>query len=269
MNRRRSAVITGAAGGLGAAFARRLASEEYELLLTDSDSNRLNILADELSRNGAHVRHFVVDLASNRDVDLLVDVISREDDIKLLINNAGFGLVCKFQSVEINRVIDMVRVHITSSLRLCRAVLPQMIKAGDKAGIINVASAGAFTRFPRDASYIASKAYMIAFTECLALDLVDTRVNVQALCPAWIATEFTRGAELTKIGYRSPIPKWLFSSPESVVKSSLNALQRGQVTHIPSFRARIAIWLIGSAPAQWGLSQLRSCGMGSPPMPGD
>ena len=57
MNRRRSAVITGAAGGLGAAFARRLASEGYDLLLTDSNSNHLNILADELSRNGAHVRH--------------------------------------------------------------------------------------------------------------------------------------------------------------------------------------------------------------------
>jgi short-subunit dehydrogenase len=200
MNRRRSAVITGAAGGLGAAFARRLAREGYDLLLTDSNSHSLNILVDELSRNGSHVRHFAADLANDGDVDLLVDTISRDEDIKLLINNAGFGLVCKFQSVEINRVIDMVRVHITSSLRLCRAVLPQMIKAGDNAGIINVASAGAFTRFPRDASYIASKAYMIAFTECLALDLVGTSVHVQALCPAWIATEFTRGAELAMTG---------------------------------------------------------------------
>lgn len=269
MNRRRSALITGAAGGLGAAFARRLAREGYDLLLTDSNSNSLNILVDELSRNGSHVRHFAADLANDGDVDLLVDTISRDEDIKLLINNAGFGLVCKFQSVEINRVMDMVQVHITASLRLSRAVLPQMIKTGDNAGIINVASAGAFTRFPRDASYIASKAYMIAFTECLALDLVGTSVRVQALCPAWIATEFTRGAELAKIGYKSPIPKWLFSSPESVVDSSLHALRRGQVTHIPSVRARIAIWLIGSAPGQWLLAQLRNRGMGSTPMPGD
>jgi uncharacterized protein len=269
MNGRRLAVITGSAGGLGAAFARHLASEGYDLLLTDSDSSRLTILADELNGNGTRVRLFAADLANERDVDRLVEAISLEEDIQLLINNAGFGLVCKFQSVEINRVIDMVRVHITASLRLIRAVLPNMIKAGNNAAIVNVASAGAFTRFPRDASYIASKAYMIAFTECLALDLVGTHVNVQALCPAWIATEFTRGAELAKIGYTSPIPKWLFSSPESVVESSLNALRRGQVTHIPSVRARIAIWLIGSAPGQWVLSQLRNRGMGSSPMPGD
>ena len=127
MTNQRTAVVTGAAGGLGSAFAHRLARDGYGLLLTDSNTDRLDILADDLRRSGARVRHISANLANEQDVDRLVEAISLDDTIQLLINNAGFGLVCKFQSVAIDLVIDMVHVHITASLRLCRAVLPQML----------------------------------------------------------------------------------------------------------------------------------------------
>ena len=263
-----TAVITGAAGGIGSAFARHLAAEGYDLFLTDKDSTSLEILSDELRHLGVRLRSVPANLSCEQDVDKLLAYVCAENNIQLLVNNAGFGLVCRFQRVNINDVLDMINVHVVATLRLSRAILPQMISGGGGA-IINVASIGAFARFPRDASYIASKAYLVAFTECLALDLVGTNVSVQALCPGWVVTDFTQRSLLAKGGYKSPVPEWLHSTPDEVVKSSLRALRRGKVIHIPSMKARLAVFLIASSCVKWFLAFLRRAGMGSKLVAGD
>ena len=261
--------VSGAAGGLGRAFARHLAKSGYKLLLTDRDEDQLTLFANQLRLDGVQVQHIIADLAKPGDLQRVVEALTAVDDLDVLINNAGFGLVCKFQNVDLQTVIDMVQVHIVANLTITRTVLPRMITRA-QGSIINVASAGAFLRFPRDAAYIASKAHIVAFTECLALDLVSTGVRVQALCPAWITTDFTQGTELVKVGYKSPIPKWFHISPETVVASSLRALtSAGPVTHIPTVKARVAIACIGSTLGRWLLAQMRKLGMGQKPMRGD
>ena len=240
MNRRRSAVITGAAGGLGAAFARRLASEEYELLLTDSDSNRLNILADELSRNGAHVRHFVVDLASNRDVDLLVDVISREDDIKLLINNAGFGINKAFTVSQLDAEQQLLDVLVRTPMRLMHVALPLM-KQRNKGVVINVSSVASFIA---GGTYSASKSYLTVLSESLHTELAGTNVKVSALCPGFTRTEFHQRGRMSMKGL--PSFMWL-DSDELVAKSWSDAL-KGEAISIPGWQYQLLVFVIKRLP---------------------
>lgn len=268
MAQTRTAVITGAAGGLGVAFCRRLATTGYDLVITDCNASSLTRLANELRAKGVTVRSIVADLSDDKAVQELASSLASDNSIDLLVNNAGFGLVCKFQSVAIERVVAMVQVHCVAALRLSRAILPQMISNGHGA-IINVASAGAFLRFPRDAAYIASKSYLVAFTECLALDLIGTGIQTQALCPAWLATDFTSRVDLAASDYKSPIPRWLLSTPESVVARSLQSLASGQRVVVPNMKARLAITVLGSAFGQWLLAHLRKLGFGQKKMPGD
>jgi short-subunit dehydrogenase len=244
------AAITGATGGLGSSFARALSSKGYELILTDRDQGALDRLAGDLS---GHVETVAADLSASEDVDRLA---ARLTDVDLLVNNAGFGTFSMFAESNLARELDMVAVHVLASMRLCRAAIPGMIERR-RGSVINVASAGAFLRFPRDATYIGTKAFLVAFTECLAIELVGTGVTIQALCPAWVRTPFTDSGDYAKVGYRSPIPGWMFTSSDTVVTSSLEALGKGRVTHIPTIRARLVVPILGSRTGQALLASLR------------
>jgi uncharacterized protein len=231
MDTARTAAVTGAAGGLGAAFARSLAAQGYDLFLTDRDADALDVLTRDLQREG-HIRVAAVaaDLTRDADVERIKVLLAEIDDLSLLVNNAGFGTYSLFHEADLARQIEMVRVHIVASMGLCHAVLPGMI-ARRRGSIINVASAGAFMRFPRDATYIGTKSFLVAFTECLAIELVGTGVSVEALCPAWVHTSFSASGDYAKVGYQSPVPAWLFTSPERVVASALRSIGKGPVTH--------------------------------------
>jgi uncharacterized protein len=244
------AAITGAAGGLGSSFARALAGQGYELLLTDRPGDALDRLASALP---GRIDKVAADLTIAEDVERLA---ARLTDIDLLVNNAGFGTFSMFAESDLAREFDMVSVHVLATMNLCRTVLPAMVNQ-HSGSIINVASAGAFLRFPRDATYIGTKAFLVAFTECLAIELVGTGVAVQALCPGWVRTPFADSGDYARAGYQSPIPPWLFTSPETVVASSLKAIGKGRVTHIPTARTRFATRVLGSRVGQTALASMR------------
>lgn len=246
------AAVTGAAGGLGGAFARALASSGYQLILTDRDSPGLEALARDLG-NMVRVDTEVADLTATAD---LATFAGRLAGVELLVNNAGFGTYSMFADADLERQIAMVRLHVEAAMTLTHAALPGMIATG-RGAVINVASAGAFLRFPRDATYIGTKSFLVAFTECLAIELVETGVSVQALCPAWVRTGFADVGEYAAAAYRSPIPEWLFISPEEVVSASLAALGHSVIC-IPARRARFAVALLGSRPGRAGLAYLRA-----------
>lgn len=243
------AVVTGAAGGLGSAFAREIAARGYRLLLTDRDGAGLAALSASLPGS----RTVVADLSRPDDQERLASELA---DVDLLVNNAGFGTYAMFHEADLETQLAMVEVHVNAAMRLTRAALPGMVARGH-GSVINVASAGAFMRFPRDATYIGTKAFLVAFTECLAIELVGTGVTVQALCPAWVRTGFASRGDYSAVGYETPIPDWFFSDPERVVASSLNALGHGSTRHIPTLRGRLAVAAIGSRPGQALLAAAR------------
>ena len=180
-------------------------------------------------------------------------------DVAMLVNNAGFGTYALFHEADLDRQLDMVRVHVLATMRLCHVAIPGFI-ARRGGALINVASVSAFWRFRRDATYIGTKSFLVAFTECLALELQGTGVAVQAFCPAWVHTDFHRTKEYVKTGYTDappPFPEFLYISPDESVASALNALGRGRVVHTPTLRARATASFMGSRVGLGVLAALR------------
>ncbi|GAB4577461.1 MAG: SDR family oxidoreductase [Anaerolineales bacterium] len=236
-----TALITGASSGLGAAFARKLASQGYGLVLVARREKRLVQLATILQRQyPIHVEVLVADLAQAADFERVEKRIAELTNLELLVNNAGFGVPGKFAEVPLNRTLEMIDVHVGASTRLSRAALPGMIVRGG-GGIINVASIGAFIPRPQDAVYCATKAYLVAFSRALQGELEGTGVRVQVLCPGFVPTEFLDHPEYEALQVKGKIPQLLWTPVGVVVEESLRSLERGKVICIPGFKNRTIV----------------------------
>lgn len=237
---RRRALVTGASSGIGAAYARQLAAENVDLLLVARRQEKLEALAGELSgRSGVTVQVRSVDLADPEALAALVDEVAAGAPFDLLINNAGFGTRPHFAASDIERQVQMVRVHNEAALRLCRAALPAMVDAG-RGAIINVASISAYLPNPGTATYSATKAFLVAFSEGLAREVGAQGVQVQALCPGFTSSEFHDTPEYE--GFRrSQIPAFMWQTSEEVVDISLKALQKNRVIVVPGWPNRLLV----------------------------
>lgn len=243
-----TAFITGASSGIGAAFARQLAAQGYNLILVARRLDRLRALADELNqRESVCAEPLTADLTVPADVERLERCIAEHDSLTLLVNNAGFGTVGAFVKVPLAQHLAMIQVHIMATVRLCYAALPKMIQRRQGA-IINVSSTAAF--LPTSTTYGSTKAYLNLFSEALQLELRGTGVHVQALCPGLTHTEFHDSPE-----FQSPdnmvqkAPKFMWMSAEDVVATSLRMLGNGSVVCVPGVANRIMAAIAHSALA--------------------
>jgi short-subunit dehydrogenase len=232
----KTALITGASSGIGAAFARQLASQGYNLVLVARRHERLATLATDLQQQTS-CEILAADLSNPIDISRVEERIATLETLDMLINNAGFITGGRFARKEIARQIDMIQVHVMASKRLSRAALPGMIDRGQGA-IINVSSISAFNPVAGNETYGATKAYLNFFSKCLQAELRGTGIRVQALCPGYTYTEMTESLD------RSQIPKMVpWMSAEEVVEKSLHALKRNQVVYIPGFKNRLIVAL--------------------------
>jgi short-subunit dehydrogenase len=234
----RTALITGASSGIGAAFARQLAAEGYHLILVARRQERLAALADELQGQHCTIAEVLVaDLASSTDVKRVEQRIAELEDLELLVNNAGFGASGHFAQVDLTRQLDMIHVHIIASVCLTRAALPKMV-ARCRGAIINVSSVAGFVPMPGSATYSATKAYLNFFSEALQAELKGSGVRVQALCPGFTHTGFHDTTDHEGFD-KSQVPAPLWMSAEEVVRQSLTALGRNQVIYVPGLKNRL------------------------------
>jgi uncharacterized protein len=239
---RKTALITGASSGIGAAFARRLAADGYDLFLVGRREERLALLAGELeSLHSVVVRHLAADLSEPTDLEQVEQQVVALPHLDLLINSAGFGARGEFAGTDIDRQSAMIRLHVVAATRLTRVVLPGMILRG-QGGIVNVASLAAFVSLPGDAVYNATKAYLVSFSRTLHEELRGTGVRVQALCPGFTRSEFHAAQHLPESDL-ARIPAILWSPAAEVVASSLRALALGQVLCVPGWKNRVIIVL--------------------------
>lgn len=226
----RTALITGASSGIGAEYARQLASRGYNLVLVARREAELRALADELSAaNRIAAEGLAADLSVREDVDRVVARIEALPDLALLVNNAGFGSTGKFVTKEPQSQVDMVEVHIVATTRLTRAALPGMIGRGC-GGIINVSSVAAY--LPGNTMYASTKAWMIPFTQALNRELAGSGVKVQALLPGYTYTEFHDQPEFRHFR-RSSVPSALWLSADDLVSESLQGLAAGPGICVP------------------------------------
>jgi uncharacterized protein len=229
------ALVTGASSGLGEAFAERLAADGHDLIVVARREDRLRALADRLrDTHGAATEVLVADLTAPQDLRRVEARIATGPALELLVNNAGFGGYRPFLQLDPDRAEDLIRLQVLAVTRLARAALPAMVARG-RGALINVSSQLAFSAAlpspplpPGRAVYAATKAYVNAFTQLLAGELAETGVQLQALCPGVMRTEFyaRMGTDVNRLPMR-PL------EPSEVVSASLAGLQRGEVLCVP------------------------------------
>jgi len=249
------AVITGASSGIGEEFARQLASHGYDLVLVARRLERLETLAGKLRDvHQVECAAFEANLAHRYERDRLCDALEPEKArLEVLVNNAGFGTHGFFHETDLKRELEMIDVNCAAPVHLTKRVLPWMLER-HRGFVINVASLSAFTPGPVMAMYYASKAFLLSFSEALWEECRDTGVNVLALCPGPVRTEFQGTAGISPKARSSgtaPVPV------ERVVDDALRGLFDGKRVVIPGFQARIAAMLSRVVPTGRALKTVR------------
>lgn len=235
--------MTGASAGIGAAFARRLARDDWSLVLVARRLERLETLAEEVSkRHGIQARVLAADLAETEGLRrVCADVEAHPPD--LLVNNAGFGTVGRFAELDPEQEEREIRLNVLALVRLTRAALPGMVSRGSGA-VIQVSSLAGEAVAPYNATYGATKAFVTRFSEALFEELRGSGVRIQALLPGFTRTEFQERAGIDP----ELVPQFAWMSPEQVVEASLEALDRQQAICIPGVGNRMLAAVQSVAP---------------------
>lgn len=214
------AVVTGASAGLGAAYCRHLASTGSNVVLVARSAEAMTALASELERDhGVATMVLPTDLT---DRDARAALVERLDELEVhtLVNNAGFATLGEFAEIERARVSAEVELNVVALTELAHAVVPQMVARG-RGAIINVASTAAFQPIPEMATYAATKAYVLNFSNGLWGELRRTGVRVVCICPGPTETGFFSAAGNDDVMSNR-------RTPEQVVTATFDALARKQ-----------------------------------------
>jgi len=228
----KTALITGASSGIGAAFAGALAAAGCDLVLVARSADKLHALAQQLSQqHGRRVEVVVADLAKaspGARLKKTVDTLGLQVD--LLVNNAGFGTTGPFETLDPGREQEEIRLNTGAVVDLSRAFLPAMLAAGSGA-IINVASMAAFQPLPYMAVYGATKAFVWSFSDALWGECRGRGVHVMAVCPGPVDTAFFEAAGDAHL--RDTVPRASVVSAQQVVDEALRGLRRRNRLVVP------------------------------------
>lgn len=214
-------LITGASSGIGAAFARKLAARGRNVLLVARSEDKLIALCSELGRlTSIRAQYLTLDLEQpNAVAQLFEETQKRELEIEMLINNAGFGSMGDFAKLDLKRELEMIQLNITALVDLTQRFLLRM-RERKRGTIINVASTAGFQAVPYMATYAATKAFVLSFSEALWEENRLHGVHVMALCPGVTETNFFEASKMDRPPMRT------MQTPEEVVEAALRGLSR-------------------------------------------
>ncbi len=226
-----TALITGASAGLGAEFARQLAASGHNLVLVARRRERLEELAQQLhSDHGVDCQVIEADLSDPAAPQALFDeVAERGLQVDYLVNNAGIAGPGLLDERDWQKQAEFFQLMMTSVAHLCHLFVPGMQERG-YGRVINVASVAGRIPRPDGCNYGASKAYLIALSEALAVTLKGTDVKVCALCPGFTHTEFHESAGLQDM--KAAMPNWLWYPAEVVVADGIRAVEKGRPVYL-------------------------------------
>lgn len=233
---RKYALVTGASSGIGVAFAERLAHDGFDLIIVARRKDRLESLAQRIKENHhVNVEVFPADLGDHDSIRTVEKRIEEEPALEMLVNNAGFGGYMPFVELDPDKAEELINVKVLAVMRLTRAALPGMI-ARKSGSVINVSSRLAFSgplgssQLPKRATYAGANAYINTFTQLLQSEVEGTGVQMQALCPGVVATEFHSlvGADTSRF------PAAIVMQADELVDASLKGLKLGEVICVPA-----------------------------------
>lgn len=202
VGRRQRVLITGASGGIGEAFAHIIAEEGFDLVIVARSEGELNRVKGVLSARHPGLEIVVIarDLSEPEAARLIHDELAQRSLLPdIVINNAGYGLAGPSTSRPVESEVGIVDVNVRALTELTLRCLPYML-ARREGGILNVASVAAFMPGPYMATYYASKAYVLSFSEALAAEFAGSGITVTVLCPGPVRTGFQSRAGMKPWG---------------------------------------------------------------------
>lgn len=231
------ALITGASSGIGREIAKYLDELGYNTILVARREDRLKELSKELKNQSEII---TLDVSKQDDVYKLID-ITCDEDIDILINNAGFGLFGDFTETDLDRELEMIDVNIKTPHILTKLFLKDFVKR-NSGYILNVASSAGFMAGPRLNTYYATKNYLLKLTMAINEELrhIHSNVVISALCPGPVNTEFNKVAD------GSFSIKGL--SSEFVSKYAIDNLFKKKMLILPGLSIKMAIFGIRFIP---------------------
>jgi len=245
--KRGCALITGASGGIGGEFARTFARNGHSLILVARRADKLEVLARELRReHGVKVDVIAQDLGeAGAAVKLQREVTRRGLLVNILVNNAGQLCRGAFAETDLAEQQALLQINIAVLTQLTHLFLPLMIERGH-GRILNLASSAAFQSLPWVATYAASKAYVLSFSEALSIELKGKGVSVTALCPGFTETDMItqKGAKTFKVAGVKNL------TPTQVARQGYAACMAGAPVYINGGFNR-AMVLIGQHLPRW------------------
>jgi short-subunit dehydrogenase len=240
-----TALITGASAGLGRELAKLAAVDGVNLVLVARRRDRLEELARELSAaHGVAVTVSAADLADPAAPSAICEQVAAGGiAVDYLVNNAGFGSVGPFAKADLARQLEMITVNVRALVELTHRFLPGML-ARKQGRILNIASVAGFVPGPFMATYYASKAFVLSFTEALATELSGTGVTVTASCPGPTKTEFSEVARNDEAKlYRRNV-----ATAETVARHAYRAMLAGTTVAVPGLMNKLLVQSVRTAP---------------------
>lgn len=234
------ALVTGATAGIGESFTRLLAQNGYNLVLVARDLPRLQERATALeTKFDISTVVLQADLSSNEGCSMIEQYI-RDNQIDVLINNAGFGINKAFTVSQLDAEQALLDVLVRTPMRLMHVALPGM-KERDKGVIINVSSVAGWIA---GGTYSASKSYLTVLSESLHTELTGTKVKISALCPGFTRTEFHQRGRMSMKG----LPKFMWLNADKLVEQSWKDAVNGKAVSVPGWQYQLLTFVMRYAP---------------------
>ena len=252
-----TALVTGASSGIGEQIARELAGRGHGLTLVARREERLRALAKELAEeHGVRAESIAADLADPAARDGIEAKLGELGlTVEVLVNNAGFGGFGSFAEQEREREIRMVRLNVEALVDLGARFLPGMVERGQGA-VINIASTASFQPLPDNATYAATKAFVLSHGEAVHEELRGTGVTLTTVCPGPVRTEFAEVAGIGGAEERTPGFVWI--TPEDVADAAVGGAESGSRVVVPGLLNRATSIAGQHAPHSIALRLTRS-----------
>ena len=243
------AIVTGATSGIGESFTRLLAENNYNIVLVARDLPRLQERAQGLQEKFNVETHIIqADLSTAAGCSAVEQYIAN-NQVDVLINNAGFGLNKAFTMSALDAEQEMFDVLVRTPMRLMHVALPLM-KQRNKGVVINVSSVAGYIA---GGTYSASKSYLTVLSESLHTELADTNIKISALCPGFTRTEFHQRGRMSMKG----LPSFMWLDSDTLVSKAWSDALKGEAISIPGWQYQLLVFVIQTLPR----SIIRKVGM--------
>ena len=248
----KTALITGASSGIGLETAYVYAKNGYNLVLVARRIENLNSIKTEIESKYANkVTVFNIDLSQLKSAETLYNkVVDANLTIDVLINNAGFGIYKEFNNSNLEEEENMLILNMVTLTKLTKLFIPSMIKKGN-GNIINIASTAAYQPIPGLATYSATKAYVMNFSEAIAFELKDKNVFVTVICPGATQSEFSKVAGFeenaeffNKIPSSKTLAQFIFNAMKAKKTNAIHGFKNNFLAFTNRFATRkMSTWI--------------------------